>query len=112
MSSSCNTVHLIVAQAVKIGIGGRIAPPPLPHHRTYGSIYGGSIGYASDPQAMTEVLARRELHWTGRCPEPGSGLHATDRDDCQRCSPPVPRSRPAAPVPQTVTGRNFPAHSE
>jgi hypothetical protein len=30
----------------QIGIGGRIAPPPLPHHRTYGSVYGGSSGYA------------------------------------------------------------------
>jgi hypothetical protein len=25
-----------------IGIGGRVAPPPLPHHRTCGSAYGGS----------------------------------------------------------------------
>ncbi len=25
-----------------IGIGGTIAHPPLPHHRTYGSVYGGS----------------------------------------------------------------------
>jgi uncharacterized protein YijF (DUF1287 family) len=27
-----------------IGIGGRVAPPPLPHHRTCGSAYGGSAG--------------------------------------------------------------------
>jgi hypothetical protein len=26
----------------KIGIGGRVAPPPLPHHRTCGSASGGS----------------------------------------------------------------------
>src|ERR1035437_6212974 len=38
-----------VAQALLIGMGGRIAPPPLPHHRTYGSVYGGSIGYAFRP---------------------------------------------------------------
>ena len=25
-----------------IGIGGGISPAPLPHHRTYGSVYGGS----------------------------------------------------------------------
>jgi putative transposase len=25
-----------------IGIGGSLATPPLPHHRTYGSVYGGS----------------------------------------------------------------------
>src|SRR2546422_4549718 len=28
-----------------IGIGGSLAAPPLPHHRTYGSVYGGSVGY-------------------------------------------------------------------
>jgi hypothetical protein len=26
----------------RIGIGGNLAAPPLPHHRTYGSVYGGS----------------------------------------------------------------------
>src|SRR5947209_16850711 len=31
-----------VARTLVIGIEGRIAPPPLPHHRTYGSVYGGS----------------------------------------------------------------------
>jgi 4a-hydroxytetrahydrobiopterin dehydratase len=25
-----------------IGMGGSLAAPPLPHHRTYGSVYGGS----------------------------------------------------------------------
>ena len=28
------------------GIGGSLATPPLPHHRTYGSVYGGSADYA------------------------------------------------------------------
>src|SRR5260221_14236067 len=28
--------------APMIGIGGSLAAPPLPHHRTYGSVYGGS----------------------------------------------------------------------
>jgi len=27
-----------------IGIGGRVASPPLPHHRTSGSASGGSTG--------------------------------------------------------------------
>ena len=27
-----------------IGIGGSLATPPLPHHRTYGTVYGGSAG--------------------------------------------------------------------
>ena len=29
--------------AARIGIGGSLAAPPLPHHRTYGSVYGGSL---------------------------------------------------------------------
>jgi hypothetical protein len=28
---------------MRIGIGGSLAAPPLPHHRTYGSVYGGSV---------------------------------------------------------------------
>jgi hypothetical protein len=28
---------------LKIGIGGSLAAPPLPHHRTYGSVSGGSV---------------------------------------------------------------------
>jgi hypothetical protein len=31
-------------KAVVIGIGGTVACPPLPHHRTCGSAYGGSAG--------------------------------------------------------------------
>src|SRR5258705_6473851 len=30
-------------QSLSIGIGGSLTTPPLPHHRTYGSVYGGSI---------------------------------------------------------------------
>src|SRR3954454_17210686 len=34
-----------------IGIGGHLAMPPLPHHRTYGSVYGGSADYATGTAA-------------------------------------------------------------
>jgi hypothetical protein len=27
-----------------IGIGGAVTHSPLPHHRTYGAVYGGSAG--------------------------------------------------------------------
>jgi hypothetical protein len=30
----------------QIGIGGSLAAAPLPHHRTYGSVSGGSVYYA------------------------------------------------------------------
>jgi hypothetical protein len=29
-----------------IGIGAAVTRRPLPHHRAYGSVHGGSIGYA------------------------------------------------------------------
>ena len=29
-------------RGIQIGIGESLAAPPLPHHRTYGSVYGGS----------------------------------------------------------------------
>jgi len=40
MSANGNTVF------GQIGIGGNLTAPPLPHHRTYGSVSGGSVDYA------------------------------------------------------------------
>jgi hypothetical protein len=40
MFSALLPMHEVAA----IGIGGSLATPPLPHHRTYGSVYGGSRG--------------------------------------------------------------------
>jgi hypothetical protein len=33
----------IVDDTAQIGIGGSLAAPPLPHHRAYGSVHGGSL---------------------------------------------------------------------
>src|SRR3954464_6799528 len=48
-----------------IGIGGSLAAPPLPHHRTYGPVYGGSADYATGaaategrPSALRTALER------------------------------------------------------
>ncbi len=49
----------ILADVFEIGIGGRVASLPLPHHRTSGSAYGGSIGSSH--------------RWTGRLSVPGLG---------------------------------------
>ena len=40
-----------------IGIGEAVARLPLPHHRAYGSVHGGSIGYASSLRLMKEGQA-------------------------------------------------------
>src|SRR5258707_8944930 len=42
-----------VANRRLIGIGGSLATPPLPHHRTYGSVYGGSRSYANALRSRT-----------------------------------------------------------
>src|ERR1700716_160900 len=42
----------------KIGIGGSHAAPPLPHHRTYGSVYGGSRSYANALRSRTGVIVQ------------------------------------------------------
>lgn len=44
-----------------IGIGGNLAVPPLPHHPAYGSVQGGSVGYAAVAGAMEArpMLARK-----------------------------------------------------
>ena len=42
-TQSPNVIH----GPCEIGIGGSLAAPPLPHHRTYGSVYGGSRSYAN-----------------------------------------------------------------
>ena len=34
-------------EVAAIGIGGSLAAPPLPHHRAYGSVHGGSRSCAN-----------------------------------------------------------------
>ena len=38
-----NDAAIVLEGVNPIGIGGSLAAPPLPHHRTYGSVYGGSL---------------------------------------------------------------------
>src|SRR5947207_1251746 len=41
---SARGTRLATLLGAPIGIGERVASPPLPHHRTCGSAYGGSAG--------------------------------------------------------------------
>src|SRR3979490_808608 len=60
---------------------GSLAAPPLPHHRTYGSVYGGSRGYANALRSKIRlVLAGR---W-GSCTTEGDSM--SSRPAC-RASP-------------------------
>jgi hypothetical protein len=49
MSTASGLPHLLTTglEVPKIGIGGSLSAPPLPHHRTYGSVYGGSRSCAN-----------------------------------------------------------------
>src|SRR6478735_5863761 len=50
--------------SLMIGIGGGLAAPPLPHHRAYGSVHGGSSDQAAfgtnggRPSAASVLLDR------------------------------------------------------
>ena len=42
-----------------IGIGGSLTAPPLPHHRAYGSVHGGSTdlsGWAASDRGMAKPV--------------------------------------------------------
>ena len=64
-----------------IGIGGSLAAPPLPHHRAYGSVHGGSIEFRGQ-----------------RCDPPVAGLWVSRfarRDSVPTCSASEVSPRPA-----------------
>ena len=48
-----------------IGIGGSLAAPPLPHHRTYGSVYGGSLDEARAIFHASAEGSNSEAHRVG-----------------------------------------------
>src|SRR5437868_148275 len=43
---------LTMLRGTPIGIGGSLTAPPLPHHRTYGSVSGGSADYVVRGRAV------------------------------------------------------------
>ena len=59
--------HLCGLDPLRIGIGGSLAAPPLPHHRAYGSVHGGSPDQAAvgakegRPSAVNVALDRAML---------------------------------------------------
>src|SRR6267142_5792401 len=70
-----------VSKVPTIGIGGSLAAPPLPHHRTYGSVYGGSRSYVTRfDQMIRLVLAGR----SGSCTTESDSM--SSRNAC-RASP-------------------------
>jgi hypothetical protein len=48
--SEAAIITLEEARGRLIGIGAAVTRRLLPHHRTYGSVYGGSRSYANNPQ--------------------------------------------------------------
>src|SRR6201996_8220223 len=71
-----------------IGIGAAVTHRPLPHHRAYGSVHGGSRSYAVTRQGMRGDQAIRSRHWKAR--QTGLWLvrDTRDQDRCQRyCLP-------------------------
>src|SRR5258708_39174647 len=83
-----------------IGIGAAVTHRPLPHHRAYGSVHGGSIGYASIPRLTTEGRGTGSRHSTARPRELWTGPSTTDRDRCRRCYPRAADALPVRSVPR------------
>ena len=68
-----------------IGIGAAVTHRPLPHHRAYGSVHGGSIGYASNPRLTTEDRGTGSRRSTARPRELWTGPNTTDHHRCRQC---------------------------
>src|SRR5262245_49604463 len=81
----------------EIGIGGSLTADPLPHHRTYGSVSGGSADYAGRG-AATEAKPSEPKKLFGRAME-SAGLFASRQGpcglpaDCAAKARPTPRRR-------------------
>ncbi len=76
----------------QIGIGGRLATPPLPHHRTYGSVSGGSVDYANCGVA-TEAKPSERKKRVGRAMA-SAGLLLSRHGPCGLPAVWAARSRP------------------
>ena len=74
--------------SAQIGIGGNLTAPPLPHHRTYGSVYGGSGriertpvpagGVAAGVLMRASAKALRSLHGRAVGLHPSGSASRTD----------------------------------
>src|SRR6266852_6030531 len=76
-----------------IGIGAAVTRRPLPHHRAYGSVHGGSISYANTRRPMMEGQATESTHSRARPTELWTGRGTKGHDRCR------PYYSPAAPRP-------------
>src|SRR5712664_1780620 len=80
-----------------IGIGAAVACRPLPHHRAYGSVHGGSRSYASSSRITKEDRATGSMRWKARQKGLWRGPGTRGHDHFQQCWLPV------ACVPQAAT---------
>jgi hypothetical protein len=82
--------HLLRDRA--IGIGGSLATSPLPHHRTYGSVSGGSVDYVMC-RAATEAKPSEPKKAFGSAMV-SAGLFASRHGPCGLPAVFAARSRP------------------
>jgi hypothetical protein len=80
-----------------ISMGAAVACRPLPHHRAYGSVHGGSRSYASSSRITKEDRASGSMHWKARQKGLSRGPGTRGHDHFQQCWLPV------ACVPQAAT---------
>ena len=75
-------------EADLIGIGAAVACRPLPHHRAYGSVHGGSRSYALTRRRMREGQAIGSRHWKALQTRLWLVRDTRDQDHCRRCYSP------------------------
>jgi len=76
-----------------IGIGGSLSAPPLPHHRAYGAVHGGSRSCANTLGTGMGDRAILSTHWRARWRGLYFGRDTKDRGRCRPYSL-QPMSRP------------------
>jgi hypothetical protein len=82
-STSQRQPHFSFRVAREIGIGAAVTHRPLPHHRAYGSVHGGSRSEAINPRPVMEVQAIGSRHWKDTHAECGSEPGTRGLDRCQ-----------------------------
>src|SRR5215813_11960158 len=100
---TCLPHWVINSMPPRIGIGAAVTRRPLPHHRAYGSVHGGSsLVTPTLPRTMTEARAIRSTHWKAPQREPWPARDTRGHGHFQPYywpvvgEPPVPAVRPGS----------------
>jgi hypothetical protein len=93
-----------VRVASQIDIGAAVARCPLPHHRTYGPVPGGSRSYTVTRRPTKADRAISNRHWKARQKGPWPLRNTRGRVRCRRYCLPAANAPPVQSVPRDGAG--------